>query len=248
MDAVLVGGASGSAPWERCAGREDGVIPMYDEAADQDVYCVGHPDVELFANSVHAQAGLSYASCHVPVVEREDGSAYRSHDFGGSNKNIGIGCASGREGKKWIHTTPGSADMWDIKEEEMGERFTESAKATVDHFGQQIVYVNAMRNMSVSCDCEGVHAQPVVTPNVGILSSTDICAIDQACVDIVYVLPEKDRHDLVERMESCHGLGQLSYMQHLGMGNRRYVLVDIDNGDVLITAAGAAAAAVPFEG
>lgn len=34
--------------------------------------------------------------------------------FGGSNKNIGIGCADGRIGKAWIHTTPGQPDMWDI--------------------------------------------------------------------------------------------------------------------------------------
>src|SRR5699024_9179189 len=38
--------------------------------------------------------------------------------FGGSNKNIGIGCADGQVGKKMIHTTPGSTDMWDISFEE----------------------------------------------------------------------------------------------------------------------------------
>ena len=32
--------------------------------------------------------------------------------FGGSAKNIGIGCADGRIGKAMIHTTPGSDDMW----------------------------------------------------------------------------------------------------------------------------------------
>ncbi len=32
--------------------------------------------------------------------------------FGGSNKNLGIGCADGRIGKAMIHTTPGSANMW----------------------------------------------------------------------------------------------------------------------------------------
>ena len=34
--------------------------------------------------------------------------------FGGSNKNIGIGCADGRIGKAWIHTTPGQDNQWDI--------------------------------------------------------------------------------------------------------------------------------------
>ena len=155
--------------------------------------------------------------------------------FGGSDKNIGIGCADGRIGKKMIHTTPGSDDMWDISDEEFMERMTESAKAVVDHFGEHISYVNVMRNMSVSCDCEGVAAAPVVTPNVGICASIDILAVDQACVDLVYAMKEDDRHDLVERIESRHGLRQLTYMNELNMGNDRYLLIDIDHEDTRIT-------------
>lgn len=167
--------------------------------------------------------------------------------FGGSDKNIGIGCADGRIGKKMIHTTPGSDDMWDISDEEFMERMTESAKAVVDHFGEHISYVNVMRNMSVSCDCEGTAAEPVVTPNVGILASLDILAIDQASVDLVYAMKEEDRHALVERIESRHGLRQLTYMKELQMGNDRYHLIDIDHGDKEITPAEAVRDIVPFE-
>ncbi len=166
--------------------------------------------------------------------------------FGGSNKNIGIGCADGRLGKAWIHTTPGQNNQWDIREEEFMERMTESTKAVIDYFGRQITYVNVMRNMSVSCDCEGVNAAPVVTPNVGILSSTDILALDQACVDLVYAMTEAEHHDLVERIESRHGLRQLSYMKELGMGNDRYILIDLDNGGKRITAAEAVKGLKPF--
>ena len=168
--------------------------------------------------------------------------------FGGSNKNIGIGCADGRVGKAEIHTVPGSDNMWSIAKEEMMERMTESAKATVDHFGEHISFVNVLRNMSVSCDCEGVAAAPVVTPNIGILASRDILAIDQASVDLVYALKEEDRHALVERIETRHGLRQLTYMKELGMGNDRYHLIDIDNNDVEITAQDAVKDVVPFEG
>ena len=168
--------------------------------------------------------------------------------FGGSNKNIGIGCADGRIGKKMIHTAEGSDNMWSIAEEELMERITESTKATIDHFGRHVIYVNVMRNMSVSCDCEGVAAQPVVTPNVGIVASVDILAADQACVDLVYAMKEEDHHDLVERMETRHGLRQLSYMKELGMGNDRYLLVDIDHEDTLITPEQAVEGVVPFAG
>ena len=166
--------------------------------------------------------------------------------FGGSNKNIGIGCADGRIGKAWIHTTPGQNNQWDINKEELMERMTESTKAVIDYFGKHITYVNVMRNMSVSCDCEGVNAAPVVTPNVGILSSTDILALDQACVDLVYAMTEAEHHDLVERIETRHGLRQLSYMKELGMGNNRYILIDLDNGGKRITAAEAVKGLKPF--
>ena len=166
--------------------------------------------------------------------------------FGGSAKNIGIGCADGRIGKAMIHTTPSSDDMWDISEEEFMERMMESAKAVVDHFGDNITFVNVMRNMSVSCDCEGTAAEPVITPNVGILASKDICAIDTACIDLVYAMKEEDRKALVERMETRHGLRQLTYMHELGMGNNRYQLIDIDNDDKVISAEEAVADVVPF--
>lgn len=166
--------------------------------------------------------------------------------FGGSNKNIGIGCADGRIGKKMIHTTPGSDDMWDIKTEEFMERMTESTKATIDHFGKKVTYVNVLRNMSVSCDCEGCAAMPVVTPNIGIVASTDILAVDQASVDLVYALKEEDHKDLVERMETRHGMRQLTYMKELGMGNDKYILIDIDNDDARITLADAVKDVTPF--
>lgn len=167
--------------------------------------------------------------------------------FGGSNKNIGIGCADGRIGKAMIHTTPGSDDMWDIAKEEFMERMTESAKAVVDHFGDQIVFINVMRNMSVSCDCEGTAAAPVVTPNVGILASLDILAIDQASVDLVYAMKEEDHHDLVERIETRHGLRQLSYMKELHMGNDRYLLIDVDHDDQQISLEDAVKDVKPFK-
>ena len=167
--------------------------------------------------------------------------------FGGSNKNIGIGCADGRIGKAMIHTIEGSDNMWSIAEEVFMERMTESAKAVVNHFGEHIVFINVLRNMPVFCDCEGVGAMPVVTPNIGIVASTDILAADQASVDLVYALKEEDHKDLVERMETRHGLRQLTYMKELHMGNDRYQLVDIDNNDETISVEKAVEGVKPFE-
>ncbi|MCQ2374239.1 MAG: DUF362 domain-containing protein, partial [Phascolarctobacterium sp.] len=54
--------------------------------------------------------------------------------FGGSNKNIGIGCADGRIGKAMIHTGDNKKEwgltpqQWQIAQEPLTERMTESSK------------------------------------------------------------------------------------------------------------------------
>ncbi len=166
--------------------------------------------------------------------------------FGGSNKNLGIGMADGRIGKKMIHQREGSDDMWSIAMDELMERIAESTKATVDHFKGHISFLNVLRNMSVSCDCEGLGAQPVVTPNIGMVASLDILAVDQASIDLVYALNPADNKALTERIETRHGLRQLSYMKELSMGSDDYELIDIDNGDKIITPTEAVKDVVPF--
>ncbi len=147
--------------------------------------------------------------------------------FGGSLKNISIGCADGKVGKAMLHGSQGS-DLWRANKARFMENMVEGGKAVADHFGKQIVYINVLRNMSVDCDCAGVDAAEPKTRNVGILASTDLLAIDQASVDLVYALPDEESHDLKERIESREGLRQLSYMKELGMGHDDYELVTID--------------------
>ena len=65
-------------------------------------------------------------------------------------------------------------------------------------------------------------------------------------MDLVYALNEADHRDLVERMESRHGLRQLTYMKELQMGSDCYRLIDIDNEDAEITPAQAVEGVVPF--
>ena len=153
--------------------------------------------------------------------------------YGGSMKNIAIGCADGKIGKRWIHGVPLGKELNDARDvifwkEKLMETMAESAKATIDYFGKHIVFINVMRRMSVDCDCAGDLAAEPTIPDIGILASTDLLAIDQASIDLVYAQPEKDRHDLVERIESRHGLHQLVAMRELKMGNPQYELISID--------------------
>lgn len=53
-----------------------------------------------------------------------------------------------------------------------------------------------------------------------------LLAIDQASIDLVYAQP--NNQDLVKRIESRHGLHQLTAMRDLKMGNPQYELISID--------------------
>lgn len=150
--------------------------------------------------------------------------------FGGSMKNIAIGCASGQVGKRQVHgipadgTPPADWGKWPAKEKLM-ELMADSAKAVQDHFGKRITYINVLRNMSVDCDCAGTRAKTPTIKNIGILASTDLLAIDQAACDLVFGLEPGENKDLVERIESRHGLRQLSAMAEHKMGNPQYELI-----------------------
>ena len=155
--------------------------------------------------------------------------------FGGSLKNIAIGCASGHHGKRTVHgytldEMPPSGPSWfdgtmPLKAHFM-ERMADSGKAICDFFGKRIVFLNVMRRMSVDCDCAGTSAAEPTMKDIGICASTDILAIDQACCDFVY--SAADSKDLRERIESREGLHQLAAMAAHKMGNTQYELISID--------------------
>ena len=151
---------------------------------------------------------------------------------GGSMKNIAIGCASGKIGKAQVHGVPKPEDQdkpyteWPMGELLM-ELMADSAKAICDHFKGNMAFINVMRRMSVDCDCAGASAAEPTTPDQGVLASTDLLAADQASIDIIYALPDDQKKDLVERIESRKGLHQLAAMEALGLGGRKYRLVTL---------------------
>ena len=142
--------------------------------------------------------------------------------FGGSLKNIAIGCASGKTGKEQIH-----GKDW-VTGDVLMERMADSGKAICDHFGKKIVFINVLNRLSVDCDCAGTGAAAPVLPDLGILASTDILAVDKAAVDMIYNFPDDRKDPLIERIESRGGLRQLSAMAEHQMGTQNYELISID--------------------
>lgn len=143
---------------------------------------------------------------------------HTSGGFGGSLKNIAIGCSSGKLGKRQIH-----GEGWP-KGPLFLERMVEAGKGITAHFGPRITYINVLKNISVDCDCDG-HGRKPTCRDIGIVGSTDLLAVDKASVDLVYALPDPERRDIIERIESRSGLHQLEYMKTLRMGNDQYELI-----------------------
>ena len=142
--------------------------------------------------------------------------------FGGSLKNIAIGCASGKIGKAQIH-----GEDWSTGETFL-ERMADSGKAICDYFGKKIVYINVLHRLSVDCDCAGAGAAAPEMPDLGILASTDILAIDKASIDMIYNFPDDRKNYLITRIESLSGRRQLSAMEEHQMGTPNYELISID--------------------
>ncbi len=146
--------------------------------------------------------------------------------FGGSLKNIAIGMASGQVGKNQVHGLA-DTDEW-LTGEIFMEYLADSGKAICDYFGKQIVFINVLQRLSVDCDCVGVGATAPIMPDLGILASTDILAVDKAAVDMIYNFGDERKNDLIERIESRGGLRQLSAMAEHEMGSSDYEIISID--------------------
>ena len=140
--------------------------------------------------------------------------------YGGSLKNIAVGCASGQTGKQQVH-----GGGWQTGPLFL-ERMTEAGKGVADHFGSHITYINVLQNISQDCDCVGNAAAPTMN-DIGIVGSTDLLAVEQAAIDLIYAMPQEQQRDVVSRIESRGGLHQLEYMEALQMGNRRYELTEL---------------------
>lgn len=174
--------------------------------------------------------------------------------FGGVLKNQAIGVAS-TGGKCYQHST-GRADnledfnrllMSTVTEPGAGyeaadwvgithshdafhECMAVCAAAVEDYMGKgNIVYIDVMNNLSVDCDCNADASDPEMH-DIGILSSLDPVALDQACIDLVYSHRNCEGDDasaLIGRIESRHGIHTVEHAAAIGLGSREYELVKV---------------------
>lgn len=154
--------------------------------------------------------------------------------YGGVLKNASIGVASA-DGKAYIHSG-GKQDtvegLWgNIADQDVFlESMAAAAQGVADYFGDNIVYINVMNNMSVDCDCVA-HPEGVCLADYGILASTDPVALDKACVDIIFNMTATEGNDnapLKERISSRHGIHTIDHAEAIGLGSTIYEIIDLD--------------------
>ncbi len=154
--------------------------------------------------------------------------------YGGVLKNASIGVASA-DGKTYIHTggkTDVTEELWNnIADQDIFlESMAAAAQAVDDYFGDNIIYINVMNNMSVDCDCDA-HPSDVLLKDYGILASTDPVALDKACVDIIFNMQPTEGNGnapLIERINSRHGTHTITHAEAIGLGSTDYEIIDID--------------------
>lgn len=145
--------------------------------------------------------------------------------YGGALKNISIGIASS-EGKINIHTGGKGGDSIYGEQDKFLYSMAEAGNAVSEYMDGKMIYINVMNRLSVACDCEQNPAEPDMH-DIGILASTDPVALDQACIDLVY--HAEDGQSLIKRIESRNGMLTIQRADEIGLGTRRYYIVDIDD-------------------
>ena len=150
--------------------------------------------------------------------------------YGGALKQLSIGCAS-TDGKAYIHSGGKLTDqnvVWNEHAEQdvFLESMADAAGAVVKLFGDNAVYVNVMKNLTVDCDCCEVAEDPCME-DIGILISEDPVAIDQACIDLVDHSEDPGRDHFWKRVSTRHGVHTIEAAAQLGYGTREYELIEV---------------------
>lgn len=113
-------------------------------------------------------------------------------------------------------------------------------KACLDTFEpDRVLFINHVTSVTPLCDCWGFSSQAIV-PDVGVLASTDIVAVEQASIDMIRTedfIPGSLPHPFEVRNVEGHLLfkihGKDPYLQceeaaKLGLGEQEYEIVEVD--------------------
>ncbi len=132
----------------------------------------------------------------------------------------------------------GAVTMTDSKYDDFQTGMAIATKAVLDTFEKDRVYfINFLTNITAVCDCWGL-TTPSIVPDIGIMSSDDIVAVERASVDAIRLenlLPNGvpagmelgGEGHLLERLHGKSPFVQLDKLEELGLGSQEYFLEEV---------------------
>ncbi len=113
---------------------------------------------------------------------------------------------------------------WKTDSALMQEKMAEFALAAVKAVRGRAVYFNFLLYVTANCDCDDT-AQKPVSPDIGIMASTDPVALDAASIAL---FSQKIGTELRELSHPrLYGLAQLAHAEKIGLGSTQYEIVEV---------------------
>ena len=103
------------------------------------------------------------------------------------------------------------------------ERMVEYCAAAIAALKGRLLYVNVIQHFQKGCDCMD-EADPAICPDVGVVASRDLVAVDAATADL---LERRAGRDLVREAAERDYRGMFAYAESLGLGRQDYELVEV---------------------
>ena len=124
---------------------------------------------------------------------------------------------------------------WDTDSSEFQEKIVEHTLGALKGKERKTIYVNFLTNITPECDCWSF-SDAAIVPDIGILASRDIVAIDQASYDKVTkatgnaLSVAEGMGAGTDKFMAMHNVDvnvTMEYAEKLGMGTRQYVIKEI---------------------
>ena len=117
--------------------------------------------------------------------------------------------------------------------EEFQVYLAHSASGVLNRFRNKVAFINFIQDVTPLCDCAVPSGLPVV-PDIGILASTDVVAIDKVSLDLIAKTKPVGKYsdisstDILGKINRTDSLIQIRTAQELGLGSMTYQLYEVE--------------------
>ena len=142
-------------------------------------------------------------------------------DFAVIDENICIGCGECLA----VCRFNAVKFKWDSSSELLQQQIAEHALGIVKQKNGKMGYLTFMINMTKDCDCLA-HKPVNILEDIGVLAGTDPVAVDQAVYDLTKEQTGKSLSQIA--YPALDATTQLEYGEQIGLGCRKYELVEVN--------------------